>query len=144
MKTKKIIPKNTGYIISDPEHSKANHNIQLLRITVTNTETKVDFGYQATSYYIKGGWIKISPQTFIRPKGSNKAFILTNATNIPYGPEKLHFNSSIEWRYFSLYFPKLPEGVEEIDLIEKELGDHTEFNFFNIKLNDSERKSLIY
>jgi hypothetical protein len=144
MKTKKIITKNTGYIISNPEHSKVNHNIQLLRITVTNTETKFDFGYQTTSYYVKGGWIKISPQTFIRPKGSNKTFILTNATNIPYGPEKLHFNSSIEWRYFSLHFPKLPEGIEVIDLIEKDPGTSDDFNFFGIKLNDLVKKSLIF
>ena len=72
IKTKNIIQKNAGYIISNPEHSTANDNLQLLRITVTNLETKVDFGYQATSYYNNGGWIKISPKTFIRPKGTNK------------------------------------------------------------------------
>ena len=36
IKTKNIIQKNTGYIISNPEHSTANDNLQLLRITVTN------------------------------------------------------------------------------------------------------------
>lgn len=138
-----LIPKNTGYIISNPEHSRINNNIQLLRITVTNLETKVDFGYQATSYYIKGGWIKISPKTYISPKGSNKKFILTNATNIPYGPEKLHFNSSIEWRYFSLHFPPLPV-VDTFDLIENEKGDETDFNFYGIRLNDETKKSKIY
>ena len=59
-------------------------------------------------------------------------------------PEKLHFNSSIEWRYFSLYFPPIPEGVKFIDLIEKELGDKTEFNFFRIKLDDNAKKVEIY
>ena len=158
-KSKNIIPKNIGYIISNPEHSGVNDNLQLLRITVTNLETKIDFGYQATSYYINGGWIKISPKTFIRPKGTNKKLILTNATNIPYGPEKLHFNSSIEWRYFSLHFPSILEDsnnkksvmfdsaalriIDSIDLIENEKGDDTDFNFYGIRLNDERKKSSI-
>lgn len=144
MASKNSTPTNTGYIISNPQHSGESGNLQLLRITVTNIEIKVDFGYQATSHYEKGGWIKISPQTFIRPKGTNKKFILTNATNIPYGPEKLHFNSTIEWRYFSLYFPPLPEDVSFFDLIEKEHGTDNDFNFYGIKLNDKERMSMIY
>jgi hypothetical protein len=160
IKTKNVTPKNPGYIISNPEHSRANDNLQLLRVTITNLETKVDFGYQATSYYTNGGWIKISPKTFIRPKGTNKKLILTNATNIPYGPEKLHFNSSIEWRYFSLHFPPILEDsnnkkslmhdtgeqrkIDSIDLIENEKGDETDFNFYGIKLDDQGKKSMIY
>ena len=160
IKNKNIIQKNAGYIISNPEHSTSHDNLQLLRITVTNLETKVDFGYQATSYYTNGGWIKISPKTFIRPKGTNKKLILTNATNIPYGPEKLHFNSSIEWRYFSLHFPPIledandkkslmfdtaePRTIESIDLIENEKGDETDFNFYGIKLDDNNKRSSIY
>lgn len=159
-KPKTVIQKSAGYIISNPAHSHVNDNLQLLRITVTNLETKVDFGYQATSYYTNGGWIKISPKTFIRPKGTNKKLILTNATNIPYGPEKLHFNSSIEWRYFSLHFPSLledadnkksftfesisPRAIEAIDLIENEKGDDTDFNFYGIRLDDKEKNVKIY
>jgi hypothetical protein len=156
---KSVIPRTTGYIISNPSHKGINNNLQLLRITVTNLETKVDFGYQATSYYTNGGWIKISPKTFIRPKGTNKKLILTNATNIPYGPEKLHFNSSIEWRYFSLHFPSLLDlrdnkksmffestslVVDSIDLIEAENGTENDFNFYDIQLNDETNKSMIY
>lgn len=159
-KTKNVIPKNRGYIISNPEHSHVNANLQLLRITVTDLETKLDFGYQATSYYTNGGWIKISPKTFLRPKGTNKKLILTNATNIPYGPEKLHFNSSIEWRYFSLHFPSIledsnnkkslkfdlaePIKIASIDLIENEKGTETDFNFYGIRLDEESKKSNIY
>ena len=144
MKSKKYKSETSGYIISNPEHSRKNDNIQLLRIIVTRHETKIDFGYQASDYYTKGGWIKISPKTFIKPIGTDKKYILTNATNIPYGPEKLHFNSTIEWRYFSLYFPPIQEGVEAIDLVEQENGNENDFNFLGIKLNDDKKKSLIY
>jgi hypothetical protein len=152
-KSKTAIPKNSGYIISNPVYKGLNSNIQILRITVTSLETKVDFGYQTTSYYINGGWIRISPKTFIRPKGSDKKFILTNATNIPYGPEKLHFNSSIEWRYFSLHFPPLPEYLDlntaepvtlkAFDLVENENGTENDFNFYGIRLDDEGKKSLL-
>lgn len=159
-KGKNLITKNTGYIISNPDYSHVNDNLQLLRITLTNLETKIDFGYQATSYYTNGGWIKISPKTFIRPRGTNKKLILTNATNIPYGPEKLHFNSSIEWRYFSLHFPSLlgdtdnkksltfesvsAKSIEAIDLIEKENGTDNDFNFYGIRLDEEKKKSMVY
>jgi hypothetical protein len=153
-KSKKNIPKQKGYIISNPEYSRKNDNIQLLRITVSDEDTKIDFGYQAGEYDF-GEWIHIKPETFIRAKEGNsknlvsanekfKKHILKKATNIPYGPEKLHFNSTVEWRYFSLYFPRLPEETEYFDLIEKEFGDDTEFNFFNIKLKDEKRKVVIY
>jgi hypothetical protein len=153
-KTKKIVPKQKGYIISNPSHSRMDDTIQLLRITITDEETKIDFGYQAGEYE-DGGWIHIKPETFIRARESESKmliqstknlakYILKRATNIPYGPEKLHFNSTIEWRYFSLYFPRLPDGTKSFDLIEKEFGDETEFNFFNIRLDEEEQKSMIY
>ncbi len=133
-----------GFIVSNPEHATIDANVQLLRVILTPKETKIDFGYQATSYYIKGGWIKISPHTFIRQTGTTEKLVLTNATNIPFGPEKLHFNSSIEWRYFSLYFPPLPPGVHSIDLIESERSSTNVFNFFNIRLDDISRVCNIH
>lgn len=159
-RTRQVIPAPGGFIISNPAHARQTDNVQLLRITVTALETKFDFGYQATSYYINGGWIKISPKTFIRLQGSNKKLLLTNATNIPYGPEKLHFNSSIEWRYFSLHFPSILSDLEKasgvakqslapstypsIDLIEQENGSDTDFNFLGIRLDEEGKRVGLY
>jgi hypothetical protein len=135
--------KTKGFIISNPDHSKKNSNLQLLRVTVSDVETKFDFGYQATNYYVNGGWIKISPDTFIKDTHSDKKHTLSNATNIPYGPEKLHFNSTIEWRYFSLHFPPISMKITNIDLIEKENGTANDFNFYGIRLDDESKKSLL-
>ena len=137
------INSSKGYIISNPDFDGRDDNLQLLRISITPEETKVDFGYQATANYAKGGWIKINPKTFIRPEGSNTKFFLTNATNIPYGPELLHFKSTIEYRYFSLHFPPLPKHVKAFDLIEKEHGKATDFNFFGIILDSPLKIDLI-
>ncbi len=144
MKKKTKTKKAEGYIIINPSHKgRRDNNLQLLRVTVTNEQTKIDFGYQTTSNYIKGGWVRISPQTFIQPIGSQKKYSITNASNIPYGPEQLEFKSTIDWLYFSLIFPPLPAGVEEMDLIENERGDATDFNFFRIKLNEKEKITKI-
>ena len=145
MKPGKNIIRTKEIIISNPSHKRVNPHIHLMRITLTNKDTKVDFGYKAAEYYIRGGWIKISPDTFIRPKDTQQKLILTNASNIPYGPEKLHFNSTIEWRYFSLYFPPIPDGVEMIDLIEKETKgiDPTQSNFYDIRLNEIEKQERL-
>lgn len=132
-----------GYIISNPDFDERKDNLQLLRIIMTPEETKIDFGYQANDEYDKGGWIKINPKTFIRPVGTSKKFFLTNATNIPYGPELLHFQSTIEYRYFSLHFPPIPKTVKSIELIEKEHGNSTDFNFFGIILADPHKIDLI-
>lgn len=153
-KTKKEISKFKSYIISNPSHPRMEDTIQLLRIIVTNEEMKIDFGYQAGEF-IDGGWIDIKKETFIRVKESESKivamknesptkYLLKRATNVPYGPEKHHFNSTIEWRYFSLFFPKLPEGTLCFDLIEKEFGDHNHFNFFSIRLDEEGKKTYIY
>ena len=145
-----------AFIISNPSHKNMDGAVQLLRITIKDQETKIDFGYQAGEYQ-DGGWIHIKPETFIRckkkvesmsesfyTKKAEANYFLIKATNIPFGPKKHHFSSSIEWRYFSLYFPRLPEGTLSFDLIEKEFGDKDEFNFYNIRLDEEEKKSMIY
>jgi hypothetical protein len=144
MKNKNKPNSAKGFIVSDPLHNGKDSNLQLLRITITELETKVDFGYQATDEFYGGGWIKISPKTFIRPNGGIQNLILTNATNIPYGPEKLHFNSTIEWRYFSLIFPPINPETKFFDLIEKENGTDNDFNFYGIRLDDEKKKSTVY
>jgi len=152
MKQKKESKK--GIIIINPSHKNdLDNNPQLLRVTLTNKETKLDFGYQTESYYKKGGWVRMDPKTFIRPIGSNKKYTLINATNIPLEPEQLNFKSQEDSLYFSLIFPALPEGVDAIDMIETPDGEKPkegfvspnsvqhDYNFFHIKLNE---KGKIY
>jgi len=156
MISKKVVQEKMGFVISNPSYKNMESTVQLLRITISEDETKIDFGYQANEYK-DGGWIDIDKNTFIRAKKMketllNKArsereptkYTLLKATNIPYGPEKHHFNSKLEWRYFSLYFPKLPDSTLTFDLIEKEFGNKDDFNFFDIRLDEEDRKSRIY
>jgi len=107
---------------------------RLLRIILNEKFTRIDFGYQADSKYIRGGWVTISPKTFIRSKGSDEKLVLTLAVNIPYTPDKHHFKSIVDNLSFSLFFPPLPDGVSSFDLIEDVKGTPTSFNYHDIKL----------
>ena len=153
---KKAHKKN--YLINNPECEFPASNVQLLRIILTDSETKIDFGYQTKPYFVNGGWIKINPKTFIRasvPKfkkvyfpdavnnTSRAVFLLENSINIPFGPEKHYFKSNIEWKYFSLIFPPLPDDIDYIDIIEKEPGSPNDFNFFGINLKEKSKISKL-
>lgn len=108
---------------------------QLLRVIVTEEHTKVDFGYQTMRYYVEGGWVRMSKDTFIRIKSTGEKLTMTKAENIPLAPERLEFKTRKDWLYFSLYFPPLPEGVKTIDVIEADPGKDDDFNFSNIHLD---------
>jgi CRP-like cAMP-binding protein len=59
--------------------SDSRSNPKLLRIFLDKDFTRLDFGYATHSYYIKGGWFNIYPQTHLRVHGINEPFPLTHA-----------------------------------------------------------------
>lgn len=106
----------------------------LLRINLFPEFTKIDFGYKTTNKYINGGWIKISPETFIENIDTNQRYIMTNATGITIAPAKRNFESKKDWQYYSLYFPPMIQKDTTINIIEKVKGNKTNFNYYNIPL----------
>ena len=120
-----------------------NPNLTLLRVTITPEHTKLDMGYSAIRYYIKGGWIRISPKTHLRIQGSEEKFSLTKADNIPIAPNHHHFESTRDWQYFSLYFPPIPQEDCVIHLIEEENPTRNDFNIYDIQLNINDSKEII-
>lgn len=117
------------------EVREPNTNLVLLRAILDVDFTRIDFGYIATSYFVKGGWIRISPNTYIQIKGDERKYTLTHADNIPIAPEHYHFESSKDWQYFSLYFPPIPQETCSVDIIEAENPDDNDFNYYGIKLD---------
>jgi hypothetical protein len=105
-------------------------NPVLLRINLFPEFTKVDFGYTTTDKYYNGGWIKISPDTFIEDILTKERYTLTNATGITIAPAKRNF----DWQYFSLFFPPIKQKDTLINIIEKVKGNKNEFNYYNIEL----------
>jgi hypothetical protein len=107
---------------------------KLLRILLTPEFTKIDFGYITNSIYINGGWIKMAPTTFIENTISKERYILTKAEGIPIAPIKHNFQSQKDWRYFSLYFPPIPQENCTINIIEKINGTPNDFNYYDVEL----------
>ena len=116
----------------------ANVKTDLLRIILDTEYTKIDFGYTAKEMYIKGGWIRMEQHTFIEIKETGKRFVLTQAIGIPINPEYHYFESKKEWRYFSLYFPAIPQTDCTINIIEIENGSRNNFNYYDVELKIGE------
>jgi hypothetical protein len=107
----------------------------LLRISLLPELTKIDFGYITTDKYNYGGWIKISPNTFIEDVVTKERYTLTNAIGITIAPAKRNFESNKDWQYFSLFFPPMKQKDTFINIIEKMNGTKNDFNYYNIELN---------
>ncbi len=124
--------KKLVFHLNMPGHGESNPI--LLRISLFPEFTKVDFGYTTTEKYNNGGWIKISPETFIENAESKERYTMTNAVGITIAPAKRNFESNKDWQYFSLYFPPMKQKDTTVNIIEKIRGNKNDFNYYNIPL----------
>lgn len=116
---------------------KAKSNPTVLRIILSEDYTQLDFGYAALSIYQKGGWIRISPDTFLKVHGSEKRYSLTRASNIAIAPNKIEFESTQDWCVFSLFFEPIPIKNCVFDMIEEVKPTPNDFNYYGIIINTS-------
>lgn len=132
-----------AYVLNITKEPFGKKNPQLLRVILHEEYTRIDFGYQTDQIYIRGGWVKISPNTYLKDFESERKFKLIRAKNIPISPQKHHFQSRKDWLFFSLYFEPIPFKDSVIDMIEKENGDHTDFNYYGIKIDTKEAHRMV-
>lgn len=118
-------------------------NPDLLRILLTPEYTKIDFGYIAKDIYINGGWIRIAPETFIEDTHTKQRYTLVNAENIPLAPVHHYFETKKDWRYFSLYFPAIPQKDCILNIIEIENGTLNDFNYYEVALTMQEGVEVV-
>jgi hypothetical protein len=136
-KEKTIITYNPSVLKKD------SADVEILRIEFEDDFTRIDFLYRASSYYVNGGWIQISKQTYIRAVGSELKLSLIKAVNIPIAPHKHYFKSSCDMLAYTLYFPKVPKDCESIDIIEGDSGTNKWFNFYGVSMNKVRNEVLI-
>jgi hypothetical protein len=130
--------KNTKdmFLVKVDVGNQENKNPKILRVLMGAEYIKIDFGYIAPWIYDHGGWINIAPNAYIQVQGSKKKYALKEAINIPLAPQQFEFESTEDWRVFSLLFEPIPAKDCIIDIIEKEEPNSDNFNFYNIKLED--------
>ena len=109
-------------------------NPVLLRINLFPEVTKIDFGYITTDKYINGGWIKISPDTYIENVVTKERYVMTKAIGITVAPALRNFESKKDWQYFSLFFPPIKQKDTLINIIEVLNGNKNDFNYYNVEL----------
>ena len=123
---------------------KNGSTIDVLRITQEDELTRIDFVHRACSFRINGGWVRIEPETFIRPINTNMKLTMVQAVNIPIAPAMHWYKNKHQCLYYTLYFPALSEDVVAIDIIEKEAArPHNFFNFYGVSLERIAREVII-
>jgi len=135
--------KNKTYIVQPKINEQNRQNPSILRFVLSDSFTRVDFGYAAPWMYVKGGWIKIAPYSYLQINGCNEKFRLTNAVNIPISPNKHEFETKEDWTVFSLFFEPIPLKDCVIDLIEEDEPNEKDFNFYGIELKDVKSVEII-
>ncbi len=137
--------KNTEvtYLVKPYAGNQLMKNPKILRVLMGTEYTKIDFGYIAPWMYDRGGWIRIAPDTHIQVQGSKKRYALKEAINIPLAPQQFEFESTEDWRLFSLLFEPIPIKDCIIDIIEEEQPSSDDFNLYNIKLEDVTQMPLL-
>jgi hypothetical protein len=117
---------------------------EILRIEIERKFTRIDFiCYARLNHFESFEWIHIMPETFIRPSGSAQEHTLIKAINIPLAPQKYYFKTSNDFLCYTLYFPKLPNDVKTIDIIEKEVLETIPFSFYGVSLESIRKEKLV-
>jgi len=135
--------KNKTYLVQPEIKDAQKSNPTILRILLSEQFTQIDFGYAAPWMYIKGGWIDIAPQTYIRKVDSKEKFKLINALNIPISQERHNFETKADWKVRSLFFEPIPIKDSVIEIIEKENPNENNLNYYGISLEDVKKIEVI-
>lgn len=138
MKSKSIEP----ILFEIAENKDISENPKVLRVIMDREFTRIDFGYNATRKYIKGGWIRMSPKTYVQVQGSPEKFLLKETTGITIAPKKVEFQSVKDWQFFTLYFEPIPQKDCVINIIEEEKPSPNDFNYYGIELKMDEGNQI--
>lgn len=139
----KMAVKNDSLLFEIPKIDTPKQNPKVLRVILTKEFTRIDFGYTTPWYYEKGGWIKISPKTYLQIEGSSEKFILKDAVGIPIAPKRINFESTEDWQFFSLYFEPIPKKDCTLNMIEAEKPTPNDFNYYGIVLKMDDGKVIL-
>jgi hypothetical protein len=130
MKNKNIEP----ILFEIVENKDVPDNPKVLRIILDPEFTRIDFGYNATRKYINGGWIRMSPKTYVQVEGSTDKYLIKDTSGITIAPKKVVFQSVKDWQFFTLYFEPIPQKDCVINIIEEEKPSPSDFNYYGIEL----------
>ena len=105
-------------------------NVRILQIDNRDLSTLIHFQFTEKESGFR--WISINEDFSVIDVSNKKKYKLLHSVNLPFLPKK-HVNDKVEQIHnFSLEFERIPEGVEEIDIIE---NIDNGFNFHGVKID---------
>lgn len=88
------------------------------------SQTIIHCKIKAFKLFKFGGWVNISPNTYLIHRDSDERLKLLYAENIPYTPYRYFFRTPHDCLYFTLIFQRIPETWTNFCLYEEtQLGD---------------------
>ena len=114
--------------------SRDGFSLIIEEVELTEDFTIVYCKHVASLVYDRGGWVTISPDTYLMDRTSNEKYSLITARGIPISPSKHYYNAKGETLSFRLVFPRISSNCTLIDLVECPNSKDC-FNFYGIHLN---------
>lgn len=98
--------------------------------------TIVQCVYVSKKKFVNGGWVNIYPTTYLKSADGTIELQLLHAVGIPVAPAIHVFDSPLQVKRFTLYFPAIPKDWEVFSLMEY-AGTSKGFKVNNIRRNNA-------
>lgn len=103
--------------------------LKIVQIDFREFSTLIHFQYTNIE---SAGWACIDENIYVMDKQSFKKYKLLNSINLPICDKKHSFDQTNQQHNFTLEFEKIPEIIDEFDIIENTEGG---FNFYGVKID---------
>lgn len=105
LKDSKTRKNHKAYVIRIPKDRKAVKDLKLLRIVLTEQETKIDFGYRPQGATKPYDFSEGKTQVYLFSKEKNKKWALQDLSNFTNEPHS-------SWFFFTFHFPSLLKDLD--------------------------------
>ena len=123
-------------VIFSPHYlSKEVEEIEISKIETTNEYTIVSFVYKAPSKFGNEGWIRLSKDIYLKETNGDRKYYLLKAIGIPLAPDKYYTKELGSIIYFSAYFDRIANNINQFDIIECPDSKAGCFNFYGVNIN---------
>ena len=126
-------------VFEQPIAGKKSHSdLEITQIEITDSSTIVSL--KVTNKLSSGGWFCADKNIYLKNSNGIEVYNLVKSENIPVCPEKHEFAYSGEVLEFKLYFEKISENIQFIDLIEN--CNNACFSFNGIILDNNHNEKI--
>jgi hypothetical protein len=143
---KSILKNKVTVVIPDPKFKSDDKNLQVLRILLSETYVRIDFGHLGSERVISNNQELVVTDIYIKLKEHEKVFELkdfsydSNLMNTQLG------HKIFKMQYFSLYFHPLPKSSKAIELhgLSRLIPINNKEGIIEINISEGEKRCLMF